>query len=112
MRQPSGPTATPVSFPIYASVSLVGVHALYVGDDLPNLLRGELVLPGRHSSRRAFSDSMEYFARFAAIKPARIGEVRTHSPGQVVAVAADTVHLGKQDVTSFRRVGASFEGIG
>src|SRR6185312_5262808 len=83
----------------------VGVLALNVSDDLPDLVRRQLDLPGRHAARRAFRDGVENLAGLAAILPAVVSQVRPHAAGQVIGVAAGAVHLPEQGMAGFDRIG-------
>src|ERR1700761_9332161 len=89
----------------------VGLLALNVSDDLPDLVRRQLVLPGRHPARRAVGDGAENLARLAAIEPAIVREVRSHAAGQVIGMTAGTVHLPEQRVARVDRVGFAGHGI-
>src|SRR6202007_731975 len=59
--------------PLPLSWPSVGVLALNISDDLPDLVVRQLVFPGRHAAAGAFGDGVEDLARFAAIKPAIVG---------------------------------------
>src|SRR6185312_9427101 len=90
----------------------VGVLALNIADDLPDLVRGQLVLPGRHPARRAFRDGVKDLARLAAILPAVVGEVGAHATGEIVSMTARAVHLAEQGMARFRRLRLAGQGIG
>src|SRR4051812_22733201 len=94
---------------IFASLLLL---ALDVSNDLPDFVRRHLVSPGRHAARRAFRNGVINLSRLAAILPTIVGQIRPHAAGQIIGMAAGTVHLAEQGVTGFHRIGLAFKRIG